>query len=241
MTVIKLKSGSLVAVVNKEIGKGGAKAYLKALGKSVISNKLKAMVAAGIHCGAEITDPKLKAILSTLEAFDISSQRMAEYYIKGGFVSIKSQMTESEVIKIGLSRLMKWSSKLLKEEATSSHAIVEAKIREYESEQKKKKAEKDVKADEAKAARKQATTSNRELLDEEFEDGDELSDTRVFAHITVYFADIENQVIRVLSENASTAMRKLKSLIQKEFTALEKADKEEAEQKAKVAAAGGTS
>ena len=237
MSNVKIKNGSMVQVVTKEIGKSTPAAYLKVLGKSVTSNKLKAMVAAGIHCNMEITAPKVKRILSTLEAFDIRSERMAEYYIKGGFATIKSQMTEAEVVKVGLSRLMKWSTKLLKEEATGSHGIIEAKIREYEADQIAKKESKDAKADEEKAARKQATSTQEDLLNEEFDDGDELTNTRVFAHITVYFADISHMVNKVLGTNASSAMTKLKSIINKEFTAIEKADKAKAEEANKDAEA----
>ena len=231
----KMKAGSLVAVVSKEIGKKTPASYLKELGKSVVSNKLKAMVAAGIHCGNEITEPKVKKILGTLEAFDIRSERMAEYYIKGGFVAIKAQLTEAEIVKLGLSNLQKWSTKLLKEEATGSFAIVDAKIKEYASELVKKQEAKKAKADEEKAARKQATMTSTELLNEKFEEDEGLTDSRVFAHIEVYFADISHMVHKVLGTNAASGMKKLKSLIQREFTAIEKADKEAADKKAKAA------
>ena len=148
---VKINPKSLVADVNKEIGTATPAAYLKTIGKSVVSNKLKAMVAAGIHCGNEITKPKVAKILGTLESFDIRSERMAEYYIKGGFVAIKSQMTEQEIAKIGLSNIMKWSTKLLSDEATGSAKIVQAKIVELQAEAQKRKDAKDAKADADKA------------------------------------------------------------------------------------------
>ena len=72
--------------------------------------------------------------------------------------------------------------------------------------------------------------TTKDLLNEAFEDDDELTDTRVFAHLTVYFADIEHMIYRVFGKNASKAMTSIRALIVKEFTALEKADKKKAEE-----------
>lgn len=230
----KLNPKSLVAIVNKEIGTATAASYLKGLAKVSTGNKLRAMIAAGIHCNGEITKPKLAKISADLEAFDIKSERHAENYIKGGFVAIKSQMTEHEIDKLGIARLQKFANKLLKEEVTSGVKAITAQIVEWEAELEKKRQEKADKADAEKAARKQATQDTSELLNESFE-GDALTDTRVYAHVTTYFADISHMIERVLSDNASTAMKRLKGLIMDKFTELEKADKKEAETKLKKA------
>ena len=228
----KMKSGSLIAVVTHEIGSGSALDYLKTLGKGVLSNRLKAMVAAASYVGAEWTKKKGEAVLKALSAFDINSERQAKNYVNAGRVIIKAQMTEQESLKVGLSRLMSFGAKLLDDEATTNTATVESSIREYEGARQQKKEEAEAKKKEEAAAKKQATLAENELLNEEFDEDEGLTDTRVWAHITVW-ADaigVGTELRAICGENAVSGLKKLASMIKAAAEA--KAEAEKTEQKA---------
>lgn len=230
----KMKQNSLIAMVTTEIGSGSALDYLKTLGKGVVSNRLKAMVAAASYVGAEWTKKKGEAVLKALSAFDISSERQAKNYVNAGRVIIKAQMTEQEAMKVGLSRLMNFGAKLLDEEATTNTATVEATIREYEGvkQQKAEEAAEKKKAD--AAAKKQETLASNEMLNEEFDEEEGLTDTRIWAHVTVWAdsAGIGAELRTVCGDNAVTGLKKLAHLIK---DAAEAHTKAEAEKDAKQA------
>ncbi len=211
----KMKANSLIAVVTHEIGSSSALDYLKTLGKGVTSNRLKAMVAAASYVGAEWTKKKGEAVLKALSAFDINSERQAKNYVNAGRVIIKAQMTEQEALKVGLSRLMSFGAKLLDDEATSNTATVEQSIREYEGAKAQKAEEAAAKKKEEAAAKKQATLADNELLNEEFDEEERRTDTRVWSHLTVW-ADgigIGTELRAICGDNAVSGLKKLSSVI----------------------------
>lgn len=224
---------SLIAIVDNEIHGSSPLEYLKSLGKGVVSNKLKAMVASALYVGPEKTKKKLESVLKALSAFDIKSERQAMNYVLAGKVIIKSEATEEQVMKIGLSRIMTFAGRLLDEENVGDSKQVEATIKEYEV----KKAEKQAKAAEeaktAKAEAKQAALNAEELLNEEFDEEEGLTATRVWAHLTVW-ADAEgfaNELEQVLGTNAVTGLNKFKAMIKHTAKEMNEAIKKEAEAK----------
>jgi hypothetical protein len=232
----KMKTGSLIAVVTHEIGSGSALDYLKTLGKGVVSNRLKAMVAAASYVGAEWTKKKGEAVLKALSAFDISSERQAKNYVNAGRVIIKAQMSEQEALKVGLSRLMSFGAKLLDDEATTNTATVEQTIREYEGVKQQKAEEAAAKKKEEAAARKQATLADNELLNEQFDEDEGLTDTRVWAHVTVW-ADsvgIGAELRAICGENAVSGLKKLATLIKTTAEAKAVADEKDKEVETKA-------
>ena len=210
----KYKKGSIAETVQKEISKSkSALEYLRGLAKGVLSHKVKAMIGAAIYTGPEITEKKVKTVQEALAAFDIKSARQATNYIKAGRVAIKAQMTEAQVIQVGIARLCDFANKLLNEEATDNFTTVQTHIKTWEGERAKKREQKQNEADAQKAKRKEAAKNSMELLNEEFEDEDELSESRVWAHLTVHFADIDAQIKAVLGDNSSTGLKNLRKLI----------------------------
>jgi hypothetical protein len=210
-----MKTNSLIAMVTSEIGSGSALDYLKGLGKGVVSNRLKAMVAAASYVGSEWTKKKGESVLKALSAFDINSERQAKNYVNSGRVIIKAQMTEQEALKIGLSRLMTFGAKLLDDEVTESTSQVETAIREYEGVKATKAAEIAEKKKADAAAKKQETLDSNEMLNEEFDEEEGLTDTRVWAHVTVW-ADsvgIGGELRQVCGDNAVTGLKKLATVI----------------------------
>lgn len=210
-----MKTNSLIAMVTSEIGSGSALDYLKTLGKGVVSNRLKAMVAAASYVGAEWTKKKGDAVMKALSAFDISSERQAKNYVNAGRVIIKAQMSESDALKIGLSRLMTYGAKLLDEETTETTAMVETAIKEYEGVKATKAAEAAEKKKAEAAAKKQETLNANEMLNEEFDEEEGLTDTRVWAHLTVW-ADsvgIGAELRNVCGDNAVTGLKALAKVI----------------------------
>ena len=210
-----VKTNSLIAMVTTEIGSGSALDYLKGLGKGVVSNRLKAMVAAASYVGSEWTKKKGEAVQKALSAFDINSERQAKNYVNAGRVIIKAQMSEQEALKVGLSKLMTFGAKLLDEESTESTTQVMTAIAEYEGVKATKAAEIAEKKKADAAAKKQETLDNNEMLNEEFDEDEGLTDTRVWAHVTVW-ADavgIGAELRQVCGDNAVTGLKALKNAI----------------------------
>jgi hypothetical protein len=229
-----MKKTSIIAQVTNEIGTGSALDYLKSLGKGVVSNRLKAMVAAASYVGSEWTKKKGEAVMKALSAFDINSERQAKNYVNAGRVIIKSQMSEQEALKVGLSRLMTYGAKLLDEEVTDSTTQVETAIREYEGVKAAKAAEAETAKKAAAAQKKQETLDSNEMLNEEFDEEEGLTDTRVWAHITVW-ADsvgIGAELRNVCGDNAVTGLKKLSTVIKNIAAELAEKEAKETSEKA---------
>ena len=210
-----MKTNSIIAEVTKAVGTGSVLDYLKGLGKGVVSNRLKAMVAAASYVGSEWTKKKGDAVLKALSAFDISSERQAKNYVNAGRVIIKAEMDEQQALKIGLSRLMSFGAKLLDDEATDTVAMVTTAIAEYEGVKAAKAEEIATKKKADAAAKKQETLDSNEMLNEEFDEEEGLTDTRVWAHVTVW-ADsvgIGAELRAVCGDNAVTGLKKLANVV----------------------------
>ena len=217
-----MKTNSIIAEVTKAVGTGSVLDYLKGLGKGVVSNRLKAMVAAASYVGSEWTKKKGDAVLKALSAFDISSERQAKNYVNAGRVIIKAEMDEQQALKIGLSRLMSFGAKLLDDEATDSVAMVTTSIAEYEGVKAAKAEEIATKKKADAAAKKQETLDSNEMLNEEFDEEEGLTDTRVWAHVTVW-ADsvgIGAELRSICGDNAVTGLKKLAKLVKETAEAL---------------------
>lgn len=210
-----MKTNSIIAEVTKAVGSGSVLDYLKGLGKGVVSNRLKAMVAAASYVGAEWTKKKGDAVLKALSAFDISSERQAKNYVNAGRVIIKAEMDEQQALKIGLSKLMSFGAKLLDDEATDTVSMVTTAIAEYEGVKAAKAEEIATKKKADAAAKKQETLDSNEMLNEEFDEEEGLTDTRVWAHVTVW-ADsvgIGAELRGICGDNAVTGLKKLAKLV----------------------------
>lgn len=217
-----MKTNSIIAEVTKAVGTGSVLDYLKGLGKGVVSNRLKAMVAAASYVGSEWTKKKGDAVLKALSAFDISSERQAKNYVNAGRVIIKAEMDEQQALKIGLSRLMSFGAKLLDDEATDTVAMVTTAIAEYEGVKAAKAEEIATAKKAAAAAKKQETLDSNEMLNEQFDEEEGLTDTRVWAHVTVW-ADsvgIGAELRAICGDNAVTGLKKLAKLVKDTATAL---------------------
>jgi hypothetical protein len=224
----KVKPGSVIAQVTKE-AKGNLLNFIKGLGKDVLSNKVKAMVAAAEFVGTEWTKKKGEAVTTALLAFDIKSEKQAKNYINGGRVAIKGQLTEAEILKTKISRLCDFGKRLLEDEATTNIHTIEATIREYESKREQKRKENIDKKDADKSARKAAAQSTADALEEKFDTDDGApSKERTFAHLSVYFTPIEAAFTKVLGTNAHTGMNRLQKMIVDKAEEMEKKEAEKA-------------
>jgi hypothetical protein len=240
-------SNSLIAMVTKEAG-DNLLSYLKGLGKGVVSNRLKAMVASAEYVGTQWTKKKGESVLRALGAFDIKSEKQAKNYVNAGRVIIVSQMTEDQACKVGLSRIMRFATKLLEDEACATHKTIEVACREYEATIEKKKKEKEDALATAKAAKKQASVEDmKEFLEEAFDEEEGVTETRVWAHVTIHFDFLKagTELKTVCGDNAHEGLTKLIALVKKEAKSMAEAErkaeseeKKNLESKAKKVASG---